>query len=100
MTIIIPGMNLDHERVDIKPRGVSTQRMKYPFNSLFLQIPCQPHSTHEATYNMTQQYNVTLNTAHDSATRCMKMQHDTHNSMQEYRVVALSCVTSVHLCPS
>ena len=23
MTIIIPGMNLDHERVDIKPRGVS-----------------------------------------------------------------------------
>ena len=22
MTIIIPGMNLDHERVDIKPRGV------------------------------------------------------------------------------
>ena len=23
MTIIIPGMNLDHERVDIKPRSVS-----------------------------------------------------------------------------
>lgn len=23
MTIIIPGMNLDHERVDIKPRNVS-----------------------------------------------------------------------------
>jgi hypothetical protein len=25
MTIIIPGMNLDHERVDIKPRSVSTE---------------------------------------------------------------------------
>ena len=25
MTVIIPGMNLDHDRVDIKPRGVCIQ---------------------------------------------------------------------------
>ena len=29
MTIIIPGMNLDHERVDIKPRGVRVFLIQY-----------------------------------------------------------------------